>query len=215
MLSVQIEKPVTSGLSHTTQDVWEIKRSSLNFVCKLGEGLFGEVWKGLWNNTTEVAIKTMKPGEPCVLVSDCKFIECSRKWSCSWSPYTNSSVLLIYFVPCDGTVQKPLCNMWGGGSVKMMVLRNVTPCSLLDGYKHFGATCCLHLQVVACRWSHHLPLTHWYPSTLWHSVTYLNIIIITIPHFFLCLGLSMLMWDYVWVIATFEAKRTLDGKKIW
>jgi hypothetical protein len=108
-----------------------------------------------------------------------------------------------------------ICEVFTVESVKIMVLRNVTPCSLLDGYKHFGATCCLHLQVVAWRWSHHMPLAHWYPSTIWHSVTYLKIIIITIPHFFLCLGLSVLMWDYIWVLVTFEVKRKLDGKKIW
>ncbi len=31
-------------------------------VRKLGHGQFGEVWEGLWNNTTPVAIKTLKPG---------------------------------------------------------------------------------------------------------------------------------------------------------
>ena len=70
MMSVQIEKPMTSGLSHSTRDQLEIERSSLKFVRKLGHGQFGEVWEGLWNNTTPVAIKTLKPGEPCVLVSD-------------------------------------------------------------------------------------------------------------------------------------------------
>ncbi len=30
---------------------------------KLGHGQFGEVWEGLWNNTTPVAIKTLKTGE--------------------------------------------------------------------------------------------------------------------------------------------------------
>ncbi|XP_027201568.1 tyrosine-protein kinase Src42A-like isoform X2 [Dermatophagoides pteronyssinus] len=59
---VQIEKPTTSGLSHNTRDQWEIDRSSLKFVRKLGQGQFGEVWEGLWNNTTPVAIKTLKPG---------------------------------------------------------------------------------------------------------------------------------------------------------
>jgi hypothetical protein len=211
MSSVQVEKPVNNGRRHGMRDQWEIKRSSLKFVRKLGEGSFGEVWKGMWNNTTPVAIKTMKRGEPCVLVRDCKFIECSGKWSCSWSCYMNSYFPLIYFVACNCTVQKPLCNMWGGGSVNIMVLRNVMPCSLLDGYKHFGATCCLHLQAVAWRWNHHMPLAHWYPSTVWHSVTYLKIITITIPHLFLCLRLSVLLWEYVWVLA----KRTLDGKKIW
>eukprot|EP00096_Caligus_rogercresseyi_P009105 TRINITY_DN302_c0_g1_i2.p1 TRINITY_DN302_c0_g1~~TRINITY_DN302_c0_g1_i2.p1 ORF type:complete len:544 (+),score=182.00 TRINITY_DN302_c0_g1_i2:133-1764(+) len=59
---IQIEKPVTADLSHTTRDQWEIERSSLKFIRKLGHGQFGEVWEGLWNNTTPVAIKTLKPG---------------------------------------------------------------------------------------------------------------------------------------------------------
>uniref|UniRef100_T1HWB6 Tyrosine-protein kinase n=1 Tax=Rhodnius prolixus TaxID=13249 RepID=T1HWB6_RHOPR len=59
---VQVEKPVTGGLSHSTRDQWEIDRASLKFVRKLGHGQFGEVWEGLWNNTTPVAIKTLKPG---------------------------------------------------------------------------------------------------------------------------------------------------------
>lgn len=29
---------------------------------KLGSGQFGDVWEGLWNNTTPVAIKTLKSG---------------------------------------------------------------------------------------------------------------------------------------------------------
>ncbi|VDN16501.1 unnamed protein product [Dibothriocephalus latus] len=29
---------------------------------KLGNGQFGEVWKGEWNGTTPVAVKTMRPG---------------------------------------------------------------------------------------------------------------------------------------------------------
>ena len=56
---IQIEKPVTGGLN---PDQWEIDRTSLKFVRKLGHGQFGEVWEGLWNNTTPVAIKTLKPG---------------------------------------------------------------------------------------------------------------------------------------------------------
>ncbi|KAF8784962.1 Tyrosine-protein kinase Src42A like protein [Argiope bruennichi] len=59
---VQVEKPTTGGLSHNTRDQWEIDRSSLKFVRKLGQGQFGEVWEGLWNNTTPVAIKTLKTG---------------------------------------------------------------------------------------------------------------------------------------------------------
>jgi hypothetical protein len=61
--SFQIEKPVTADLSHSTRDQWEIDRSSLKFVRKLGHGQFGEVWEGLWNNTTPVAIKSLKQGK--------------------------------------------------------------------------------------------------------------------------------------------------------
>ena len=53
---------MTADLAHTTHDKWEIERSSLRFERKLGSGQFGEVWEGLWNNTTPVAIKTLKPG---------------------------------------------------------------------------------------------------------------------------------------------------------
>ncbi|KAG5881596.1 hypothetical protein JTB14_031070 [Gonioctena quinquepunctata] len=59
---VQVEKPQPEGLSHRTRDQWEIERSSLKFIRKLGHGQFGEVWEGMWNNTTAVAIKTLKPG---------------------------------------------------------------------------------------------------------------------------------------------------------
>ena len=62
MFFFKIEKPVTADLSHNTRDQWEIDRTSLKFVRKLGHGQFGEVWEGLWNNTTPVAIKTLKTG---------------------------------------------------------------------------------------------------------------------------------------------------------
>ena len=35
----------------------------MKFVRKLGHGQFGEVWEGLWNNTTPVAIKSLKQGK--------------------------------------------------------------------------------------------------------------------------------------------------------
>ncbi|XP_071836067.1 tyrosine-protein kinase STK-like isoform X1 [Apostichopus japonicus] len=49
--------PNTIGLS---KDAWEIDRNSLKFETRLGTGQFGEVWKGTWNGTKPVAIKTMK-----------------------------------------------------------------------------------------------------------------------------------------------------------
>ena len=50
------------GISHNMADKWEIDRNALTFKTKLGAGNFGEVWEGLWNKTTKVAIKTLKPG---------------------------------------------------------------------------------------------------------------------------------------------------------
>ena len=56
------EKPQTAGLSKSANEEWEIDRRQLKMVQKLGAGQFGEVWEGLWNTTTQVAIKTLKPG---------------------------------------------------------------------------------------------------------------------------------------------------------
>ncbi|NXP06642.1 FRK kinase, partial [Thinocorus orbignyianus] len=58
----KVQAPTIFDLSYKTVDQWEIDRQSLKFVKKLGSGQFGEVWEGLWNNTTPVAIKTLKPG---------------------------------------------------------------------------------------------------------------------------------------------------------
>ncbi|XP_077991791.1 tyrosine-protein kinase Yes-like [Glandiceps talaboti] len=53
------ETPNTITLGH---DKWEIPRESLSLSKKLGGGQFGEVWEGLWNNVTKVAVKTLKQG---------------------------------------------------------------------------------------------------------------------------------------------------------
>lgn len=57
-----VEKPQTVGLSYNTKDQWEIPKSDLRRIRKIGHGQFGEVYEGLWNNTTPVAVKTLKPG---------------------------------------------------------------------------------------------------------------------------------------------------------
>lgn len=59
---IQTDIPQTVGLSHDTADRWEIDRKDLTFKARLGAGNFGEVWEGLWNKTTKVAIKTLKEG---------------------------------------------------------------------------------------------------------------------------------------------------------
>nr|XP_057906808.1 tyrosine-protein kinase SRK2 [Doryrhamphus excisus] len=58
----KIETPQTYGLSYNTVDQWEIDRRSIKLLHKLGAGQFGEVYEGLWNETTPVAVKTLKPG---------------------------------------------------------------------------------------------------------------------------------------------------------
>ncbi|XP_072220042.1 tyrosine-protein kinase Lyn isoform X2 [Leuresthes tenuis] len=44
------------------KDAWEISKESIKMVKKLGAGQFGEVWMAYYNNTTKVAVKTLKPG---------------------------------------------------------------------------------------------------------------------------------------------------------
>lgn len=51
--------PQTIGLA---KDAWEIARESITLDKKLGQGCFGDVWKGTWNGTTKVAVKTLKTG---------------------------------------------------------------------------------------------------------------------------------------------------------
>ncbi|XP_047663837.1 tyrosine-protein kinase Fgr isoform X4 [Tachysurus fulvidraco] len=51
--------PQTLGLG---KDAWEISRDTLQLKRKLGQGCFGDVWMGMWNGTTKVAVKTLKPG---------------------------------------------------------------------------------------------------------------------------------------------------------
>jgi hypothetical protein len=55
-------KPLMWDMSRATRDHWEIERNSLEFCEQLGAGMFGEVWKGMWNKSTPVAIKTLKEG---------------------------------------------------------------------------------------------------------------------------------------------------------
>ena len=62
----KFELPTTVGLSYNTKDEWEIERSSIQLHKKLGAGQFGEVWEGIWNGTTPVAVKTLKTGSMAV-----------------------------------------------------------------------------------------------------------------------------------------------------
>ncbi|XP_031439498.1 tyrosine-protein kinase Lyn-like [Clupea harengus] len=44
------------------KDAWEISKDTLRMVKRLGAGQFGEVWLAMYNNTTKVAVKTLKEG---------------------------------------------------------------------------------------------------------------------------------------------------------
>uniref|UniRef100_A0A8C4NCA6 non-specific protein-tyrosine kinase n=1 Tax=Eptatretus burgeri TaxID=7764 RepID=A0A8C4NCA6_EPTBU len=61
-------------------DLWEIQRDALMFIRILGTGEFGEVWQGLWNKSTPVAIKTMKPGSMDVssFMDEARLMKCFR-----------------------------------------------------------------------------------------------------------------------------------------
>ena len=56
-----LKEPQTAAL-YRANDIWEIDRKSIHLVEKLGAGQFAEVWMGIWNGTTEVAVKTFRPG---------------------------------------------------------------------------------------------------------------------------------------------------------
>lgn len=56
----KFDKPATSGLSHDTCDQWEIDKKQLTLGRELGRGQFGQVFEGLFNGKTRVAIKTLR-----------------------------------------------------------------------------------------------------------------------------------------------------------
>jgi serine/threonine protein kinase len=60
------------------KDEWEIPRTQLTLQDKLGNGQFGEVWKGRWNGTTDVAIKTLKVGTmaPEAFLAEATIMKC-------------------------------------------------------------------------------------------------------------------------------------------
>lgn len=54
------EQPTTVDLSHDTCDPWEIDRNRLKLLHEIGRGQFGQVYEGLFDGKTRVAIKTLK-----------------------------------------------------------------------------------------------------------------------------------------------------------
>ncbi len=53
---------LTHSLTLSLSFQWEIARDTIRLNRKLGAGQFGDVWEGVWNGTTAVAVKTLKVG---------------------------------------------------------------------------------------------------------------------------------------------------------
>ena len=51
----------SNALEYATRDQYEIPKSQITLMKKLGAGNFGEVWKGQWQGRIDVAVKTLKP----------------------------------------------------------------------------------------------------------------------------------------------------------
>ena len=59
--SVCLLQPHAVDLSESTEG-WETSRKSIGLVKKISTGTFSEVWEGLWNRNTPVAVKLLKSG---------------------------------------------------------------------------------------------------------------------------------------------------------
>lgn len=55
-------QPQMWDLGPELRDKWEINRSEIQLLRKLGRGNFGEVFYGKWRNNIEVAVKTLREG---------------------------------------------------------------------------------------------------------------------------------------------------------
>ena len=55
------EKPQTAGLSRRANKKWEIDRRQIRLIRRLQSNELVEVWEGLWNGTTFVAVRIPKP----------------------------------------------------------------------------------------------------------------------------------------------------------
>jgi fyn-related kinase len=87
------EQPETWGLSHRTNVDWEIPRDSIKLRTKLGGGQFGDVWEGVWNGTTAVAVKAFQPGTISVeVVAEVLFVKTLR----------HPKLIQLYAVCTDG-----------------------------------------------------------------------------------------------------------------
>ena len=65
-LCINLKKPCVitpTDVSGKPVDEWQTDRSGIRLFRKLISGKFTEVWGGIWNDTTPVAVKTLKPNQ--------------------------------------------------------------------------------------------------------------------------------------------------------
>jgi len=100
-----MEKPQTITIA---RDVWEISRDSLKLEKKLGQGMFGEVWKGYWNENTEVAIKTLKTGtmSPDAFLTEARIMKTLRheKLVSLYAVVSSEPIYIITEFMCHGSL---------------------------------------------------------------------------------------------------------------
>ena len=60
--SVCLLQPHAVDLSSESTEGWETSRKSISLTKKISTGTFSEVWEGIWNRNTPVAVKLLKPG---------------------------------------------------------------------------------------------------------------------------------------------------------
>jgi fyn-related kinase len=58
---VKLNRPTTDGLNYKLKDEYEVDRSRFRLIQKCGQGQFGDVYEGLFDNKLKVAIKMLKP----------------------------------------------------------------------------------------------------------------------------------------------------------
>lgn len=59
---LRFDRPMTSGLAYDPCDQWEIDRNRVTLSNELGRGQFGQVYEGLIDGKTRVAIKQLRKG---------------------------------------------------------------------------------------------------------------------------------------------------------
>eukprot|EP01134_Creolimax_fragrantissima_P003670 CFRG3670T1 len=113
--------PTLTDFSHATRDMWEISRDTIGLSEKLGEGEFGSVYKGTWNNTTVVAVKTLKAAS----MGAAEFL----KEATIMKKLQHQNLVRLYAVCTDSEPYYIVLEYMGNGSLRAFLLKNAQTCS--------------------------------------------------------------------------------------